>query len=335
MFGLILKRLASAIPTLFALSILVFLLVKAVPGDPALIMLGDRASPEALEDLRREMGLDQPLMVQYGIFIKKLVVEGDLGRSIRSNEPIIDILSEKFPATMELAIAAIIIAIIVGVPAGLCAAIWHGSLIDLGSMSLAVVGVSMPIFWLALVLVWFFGLELGWFPISGRLAIEYSYEPITGLVLLDSALRGEWDLFWNGVSHITLPAFALATIPMAFFARITRAAMMEVLKQDYVRTARAKGLTPFKIYFKHAFKNASVPVITVIGLQFGLLLGGAIITETVFTWPGIGSWLLEAVSSRDFPAIVGGVLTVATAFVVVNLFVDLIYRFIDPRMRMS
>lgn len=332
---LIAKRLLVAIPTLFALTIAVFLMVKAVPGDPALMVLGERANKEALETLRREMGLDRPLYVQYASFVEKLVLEGDLGRTLHSNERVSEIIRQKFPATFELAMMAMIFAIVIGIPTGLAAAIKPGTLVDFSSMSIAMVGVSMPIFWLALVLTWVFGLELGWFPISGRLSIDYFYEPVTGFVFLDSMLAKDWGMLRDALWHIVLPAVALGTIPMAFLARITRASMLEVIKQDYVRTAKAKGVAMWLVYTKHALKNAFIPILTILGLQFGLLLGGAIITETIFSWPGIGSWLLESVTSRDYPALEGGVLVVAFAFVLVNLVTDLLYRVFDPRMRVA
>lgn len=332
---LIAKRLLIAIPTLLALTLVVFLMVKAVPGDPAQILLGERASADALVTLRHEMGLDRPLLVQYGMFLEKLVLDFDLGRSITTNESITDIISHKFPATIELAIAGMLFAILIGIPTGLFAAIWPATLIDFTSMTIATVGVSMPIFWLALVLTYVFGLELGWFPMSGRLGIEFYYEPVTGFVFLDSLLALDWDMFTDGLMHIVLPAIALGTIPMAFLARITRASMLEVVKQDYVRTAKSKGLKMWMVYCKHALKNAFIPILTVLGLQFGVLLGGAIITETIFAWPGIGSWLLESVSSRDYTALIGGILVTAGAFVLVNTCVDMLYRVFDPRMRLS
>lgn len=334
MIQIVLKRILISIPTLFILTLAVFLLVKAVPGDPAQLMLGERATAESLAQVREEMGLNKPWYVQYGMFANGLL-HGDLGRSIKSNEEVLTILSYKFPATMELAVAAMIFAIILGIPAGLISSIWPGTLFDFASMSLAVTGVSTPIFWLALMLIYIFGLQLNWLPLSGRLGIESSYEPWTGLIFIDSIKTLDFDLFVDGLKHIILPAVALGTIPMAIIARMTRSAMLEVLQQDYVRTAKAKGLAFSSVFLKHALKNASIPILTILGLQFGLLLGGAIITETVFSWPGIGSWLLEAVFSRDYPALQGGVLTVATAFVVVNLVVDLLYRSLDPRMRVQ
>ena len=335
MLQLVIKRLLISLPTLIALTFAVFVLVKAVPGDPAMLMLGERASAKELAHVREELGLNRPWYVQYGRFLGDLVLHGDLGRSIKSNEQISHILANKFPATAELAIAAMIFAILIGIPTGLLSSIWPGTFLDFLSMTIAVAGVSMPIFWLALMLIWFFGLQLGWLPLSGRLGIEFSYEPWSGLLLLDSIRAGDWDMLVDALRHLLLPAIALGTIPMAIIARMTRSSMLEVLKQDYVRTARAKGLGLRAVVLKHALKNAGIPILTILGLQFGLLLGGAIITETVFSWPGIGSWLLECVSSRDFPALQGGVLLVASAFVLVNLVVDLLYRTLDPRMRIS
>jgi peptide/nickel transport system permease protein len=329
------KRLLVALPTLLALTLAVFLMVKAVPGDPAMIMLGERASAEDVAKLRHELGLDQPVFVQYGRYVGRLLLEGDFGESIATSEPVADILLQKFPATIELAIAAMVFATLIGIPIGLVAAIKPGSAVDFTSMSLATAGVSMPIFWLALVLTWVFGLELGLFPLSGRIGVDYYYEPVSGFLFLDAALAGDWAMWRDAAWHIVLPAIALGTIPMAFLARITRASMLEVLQQDYIRTAKAKGVRMWLVYFKHALKNAFIPILTVLGLQFGLLLGGAIITETIFAWPGIGKWLLESVNARDYAALEGGILVTASAFVLVNLVVDLLYRSFDPRMRIN
>lgn len=323
------------VPTLLGLTLLVFMMVKSIPGDPAQLLLGDKATPDALIEVRKQMGLDQPLPVQYGIFIKNLAA-GDLGRSAISGRSINEILFEKFPATIELSIAAMIFAVLVGVPLGYFAALRAGTWFDFASMAGAVAGVSLPVFWLGLLLVWFFGVQFDLLPISGRLAIEFvDFEGKTGFMLLDAILQGNWEVFQSAFSHLILPAITLGTIPMSFLARMTRASLMEVLNQDYVRTAFSKGLANHDVYGRHAFKNAMIPILTIAGLQFGLLLGGAMITETIFSWPGVGSWLLDALHSRDVPAIEGGVLTVACAFVVVNLFVDLLYRSLDPRVRVS
>jgi peptide/nickel transport system permease protein len=332
---LVTKRILIAIPTLLALTLAVFLIVKAIPGDPALMLLGERATPESLHQMREELGLNDPIHVQYLRFMKNMLIEGDLGRSINSSEPISEILASKFPATMELAFFAMLFAIFVGIPSGLIAAIWSGTVIDFSSMSVAILGVSMPVFWLAMVLTWVFGLELGWMPISQRVSIDYYYDPVTGFLLFDAMVAGDWGMFWDGLHHLVLPAIALGTIPMAFLARITRASMLEVINQDYVRTAKAKGVAMYVVYLKHALKNAFIPVLTVLGLQFGLLLSGAIITETVFSWPGMGSWLLESVNARDYPALEAGILLTASSFVAVNLVVDLLYRSFDPRVRVT
>jgi len=333
-FKILLRRLAIAVPTLLAMTFLVFLMLKAVPGDPALLLLGDRASKESLEEFREKMGLNQPWYVQYGKFLNSVVVEQDLGRSMVSNQPISAILKEKFPATIELAVAAMIFAALIGIPMGLAAAIRPGTFLDFSTMSVALFGVSMPIFWLGLVLIWLFGLQLEWLPISGRMD-SYDYIPVTGFLFVDALRAGSWTLISDGVRHIILPAIALGTIPMAFLARMTRSSMLEVIKADYVRTAKAKGVAEAVVILKHAFKNAAIPILTVLGLQFGALLGGAIITETVFAWPGVGSWLLESVNARDYSAVQGGILLTASAFVFVNLIVDLAYRLFDPRMRVN
>lgn len=334
MLDLILKRLAVTVPTLLALTFILFSMVKAVPGDPAQLLLGDRASAESLKAIRAELGLDKPFLVQYGIYMKKLILERDLGRSIKSEEKISEIIAAKLPATFELAVGAMIIACFVGIPIGMLASYKPGSVIDFSVMAGAVTGLSMPVFWLGLLLMLFFGLELGWFPISGRLAVDYYYEQRSGFLLFDSLFyEHDFEMFKSALSHLALPALTLATIPTAFLARMTRSSMLESLSQDYIRTAKSKGLSFAAIYGKHAFKNASLPIVTVLGLQFGTLLGGAMITETIFSWPGMGRWILESVSARDFPAIVGGVMVVASCFIFINLIVDIGYKFIDPRMR--
>lgn len=336
MIETILKRLLITIPTLLALTFILFSMIKAVPGDPAQIMLGDRASPEALEKVREELGLNKPFMVQYGLYLKKLVLEGDLGRSIKSEEKISEIISQKLPATIELAIGAMLFACLLGIPIGMIASYKPGSIFDFTAMAGAVVGVSMPVFWLGLLLMLFFGLDLGWFPISSRLSVDYYYEPVSGFLLFDSLYHeGDFDMFKDALSHLVLPSITLGTIPMAFLARMTRSSMLESLSQDYIRTAKAKGLSFLSVYVKHAFKNASIPILTVTGLQFGTLLGGAMITETIFAWPGMGRWVLDSVSARDFPAIEAGVLVIASCFILINLAVDLGYKVLDPRVRNS
>lgn len=326
------KRLLLAIPTLLFLSFFLFILIQAIPGDPAQMLLGDRGSAEALEQLRKEMGLDQPVMVQYGQYLHNILFDFNFGDSIVTGEPIADILAQKFPATLELACFAMLIASLIGIPLGLVAARFPGTIIDFTTMTTAVVGVSIPVFWLGLILMWIFGVSLGLLPLSGRLGIEFDYEPITGFLLFDTlVLQRDLPLFINGLKHILLPAWTLATIPMAFLARMTRTAMIEVLGSDYIRTGKAKGISKTQLYLKHAFKNASLPITTMFGLQFGTLMGGAVITETIFAWPGIGRWILDSVSARDITALEGGVMIAACAIVLVNTLVDVSYHLLDPR----
>lgn len=334
MFETIAKRIILTVPTLVALTFILFSMIKLVPGDPAQIMLGDKASPEALAEVRASLGLDKPFLTQYGIYMKKLVLEGDLGRSIKSDDEISSIVAEKLPATIELATLAMLIATFVGIPLGILASYKPGSVFDFSVMIGAVTGLSMPVFWLGLMLMLLFGLELSLLPISGRLSVDYYYEHVTGFLLLDSLFfEKDWDMFLDALSHLILPAVTLATIPIAFLARMTRSSMLDSLSEDYIRTAKAKGLSSGSVFIKHALKNASLPIITVLGLQFGTLLGGAMITETIFSWPGMGRWVLESVEARDFPAIVAGVLVIASCFIVINLTVDIAYRLLDPRVR--
>jgi peptide/nickel transport system permease protein len=330
----VLRRVLSLVVTVLGVSVLVFFMIHLVPGDPAEMMLGERANEQALTELRRELGLDQPVYVQYGRFVGRLV-RGDLGRALRTNEKITTEIADRFPATIELSIVAMIFAVVVGMFAGILSATRQYSLFDYGSMVMSLVGVSMPIFWLGLILMIVFSVKLGWLPLSGRLGYDVELEAITGLYLLDSVLAGNWAAFKDTLWHLILPAFTLSTIPMAIIARITRSSMLEVLRQDYVRTARAKGLPPLLVNYKHALRNALIPVITVIGLQFGILMGGAILTETIFAWPGIGLWILNAVYARDFNAVQGGTMLIATTFVTINMLVDLLYAWVNPRIKVS
>ncbi len=332
MLYFILKKLAQVIPTLLGLSVLIFLMIHMVPGDPAEMMLGERANENSLRELRHQLGLDQPLYVQYGKFMGRLV-QGDLGRALRTNEKITKEIKEHFPATLELSMVAIIIAIVLGMLAGIISATKQYSIFDYGSMLLSLVGVSMPIFWLGLVLMIIFSIKLAWLPLSGRLSYDIVLEPITNLYLVDSLLQGNWAAFKDALWHIIMPAITLSTVPMAIIARMTRSSMLEVLRQDYIRTAKAKGLAPRIIHYKHALRNALIPVVTIIGLQFSILLGGAILTETIFAWPGIGSWLLNAVYARDFNAVQGGTMLIALVFVLINVLVDITYAWINPRIK--
>jgi peptide/nickel transport system permease protein len=328
----LIKRLLQVIPTVLGISVLVFFMIHLVPGDPAEMMLGERANEKALTELRQQLGLDKPLYVQYGLFMSRLA-QGDLGRALRTNEKITTEIATHFPATLELALVAIVFAVTLGMLAGIVSATRQYSLFDYGSMVLSLIGVSMPIFWLGLVLMIIFSVNLGWLPLSGRLSYDITLEPVTNLYLIDSIIQGNWAAFKDALHHIIMPAFTLSTIPMAIIARMTRSSMLEVLRQDYIRTAKAKGLSPRAVHYKHALRNALIPIVTIIGLQFSILLGGAILTETIFAWPGIGSWLLNAVYARDFNAVQGGTMLIATLFVLINVLVDLLYAVINPRIK--
>jgi peptide/nickel transport system permease protein len=330
----VLRRLALLVPTLLGMSLLTFSLIHLVPGDPAQVMLGERATPEAIAALRSELGLDRPLYVQYGRFLAGLAT-GDLGRSLKTREKIVIEMADRFPATFELALAAIIFATLFGVTAGILAARWRRSFFDVFVMAGSLAGVSMPIFWLGLLAILLFSVKLGILPLSGRLDSAFTVPRLTGFLLVDTLLSGKIAAFFDALKHLVLPAFVLGTIPLAVIARMTRAAVLDVLTQDYVRTAWAKGLSEARVLLVHVLKNALIPTITVIGLQFGYLLGGAIITETIFAWPGVGRWLVLAVAARDFRAVQGGVLLLATVFVLVNLVVDLLYAVADPRIRLD
>jgi ABC-type dipeptide/oligopeptide/nickel transport system permease component len=330
----IIKRLLWAIPTLLGVSVLVFSMVHLAPGDPALVMLGEHANKEAVDALREQMGLNKPLLEQYFLFISN-AVQGDFGMSIISGEPVIDEFADRFPATVELSLVALTFATIVGLFAGIISAVKRYSWFDYISMSTALAGVSMPVFWLGLMLIYFFSVNLGWLPVSGRLGYEFDIDHVTGFYLIDSILMQDYEAFWNACKHLLLPAFALGTIPMAIIARMTRASMIEVMKEDYIRTAKAKGCAKSQVIMIHALKNALMPVITVIGLMLGTLFAGAILTETTFSWPGIGKWLVNAVNQRDFPIIQSTTLIIATIFVIINIIVDLLYAVVNPKVRLS
>jgi dipeptide transport system permease protein len=321
------------VPTFIGITILAFSLIRLVPGDPIELMAGERGiDPARHAMLRAEMGLDQPLLVQYAHYIER-VLQGDLGRSIVTRESVLKEFLILFPATVELGLAALTVALLIGLPAGILAAVRRGSVVDYSVMGISLTGYSMPIFWWALLLILLFSVSLGWTPVTGRIGILYFFEPVTGLMLIDSLLSGEAGAFRSAITHLILPAVALGTIPMAVIARMTRSAMLEVLNEDYVRTARAKGLSPLRVVGIHALRNALIPVITVIGLQVGHLFAGAVLTETIFAWPGVGKWLIESINRRDYPVLQGGMLLIATIIILVNLTVDLLYGLINPRIR--
>ncbi len=320
------------IPVLLGVSILVFFMVRAIPGDPAQILLGQNATPQQVQKLRTNMGLDKNPVTQYGIFLKD-AVKGDLGDSIVTGRPVTAELAARFPATLELTLFAMIVAVAVGVPVGVVAAVKQYSILDKITSVFTLTGVSMPIFWLAMILIVIFGVNLDILPFPGRLGSGTSIPQVTGLVLVDSLLAGDFEAFRDGFLHLLMPAAALGTIPMAVVMRMTRSSMLEVMGEDYVRTARAKGVIPRRVIFKHALRNAMLPTITVIGLQVGLLMGGAIITETIFSWPGIGQIAFQSVNRRDYAMIQGVVLYGAFFFVLLNLLVDILYAILDPRVR--
>jgi len=307
-------------------------MVRAIPGDPAQILLGQAATPAQIADVRDRLGLDEPLPVQYLVFLKGALT-GDLGDSIVVGQPVTTVLLERFPATLELTLAALLLAVAVGVPVGVIAAVRQYSLLDKITSVVALTGVSMPVFWLALVLVVVFTVQIDLLPFPGRVGGEVSFTSYTGLYLLDTLITLNFPAFWDVLRHLILPALALGTIPMAVITRMTRSSMLEVMNEDYVRTARAKGVVPWRVVFRHALRNAMLPTITVIGLQFGLLMGGAILTELIFGWPGVGQIAIESVNRRDYAMIQGVVLYGATFFVLVNLLVDVLYAVLDPRVR--
>jgi peptide/nickel transport system permease protein len=317
---------------LLGVSIVVFFMVRAIPGDPAQLLLGQQATQEQVQQVRQNMGLDKPVIVQYGIFLAD-ALRGDLGVSIVTGRPVTIELLARFPATLELTLFAMLVAVVVGVPVGVISAVKQYSWLDKFTSVLALTGISMPIFWLAMILIVIFFVNLGWLPFPGRLSTGYAVTSITGLVLVDSLLTFNFPAFWDGLLHLIMPAIALGTFPMAVVMRMTRSSMLEVMGEDYVRTARAKGVVPWRVIFKHALRNAMLPTVTVIGLQVGLLMGGAIITETIFSWPGVGQIAYDSVNRRDYAMIQGVVLYGAALFVLVNLLVDILYAVLDPRVR--
>lgn len=326
------RRLLMLIPVLFGMTLVVFFIIRAIPGDPAQVILGQQATKEAITALTEKLGLNNPWYIQFVDYVKGLLT-GDLGESLRSSTPISEEIWPYLAATLELSLAAMIIAIVIGVNAGIISAWFQNSWFDYIAMVVALIGISIPVFWLGLMEQWLFSLELGWLPSTGRENVRNPVEAITNLYLIDTLLNGRWDQFGEVVRHLILPSVTLATIPMAIIARITRSSMLEVMRSDYIRTARAKGMRMFWVVYKHSLKNAVIPVLTVIGLQIGLLLGGAILTETIFGWPGIGRYIYEAIGYRDYPVIQSGILIIAAIFILINLVVDLLYVAIDPRIK--
>jgi peptide/nickel transport system permease protein len=328
------RRLFLLVPILIGLSILVFLWIRALPGGPAASILGERATPEAIEQVERQYGLDRPLYVQYVKYVQSLL-RGDLGTSIASRRPVSEEIGRRFPATVELAVAAMIFALAFGVPLGFFAAKRHGTWFDQSSLVISLLGISIPVFFLGILLKYVFSVKLGLLPTVGRIDVRLDAEHPTGFYVLDAILTLNFEAFRSSIEHLILPAIALGSIPLAIIARITRASVLDVQNEDYVRTARAKGLDPRVVDRRHVLRNALLPITTVIGLQVGLLLSGAVLTETVFAWPGMGTWLVGAIEARDFPVLQGGILFLAIVFVLVNLVVDVSYGYINPRIRLS
>jgi peptide/nickel transport system permease protein len=326
------RRGLTVVPVLVGVSLLVFSFVHLIPGDPALTMLGERATPEKVTEVRARLGLDRPLWEQYALYMRK-VLHGDLGVSIVRGDPVARDLLRRFPATVELAGAAIVLATVIGVPAGILCAVRRNSLLDSLARVSALAGVSMPIFWLGLVLAWIFGVQLGLLPTGFRLDSETALRPVTNFVIVDALLQRQWRALGDALRHLVLPAVALATIPLAVITRMTRASLLEELTRDYIRTARAKGLSQLAVVVRHGLRNALLPVLTVIGLQTGRLLAGAILTETIFSWPGIGLWVYDAIESRDYAIVQGATLFIAVIVVAVNVVTDLLYAVADPRIK--
>ena len=335
MLRFVLHRLLLIVPTFIGITIVAFGLVRVLAGDPVALLAGERVmSPERHAQLSEQLGFNRPIWEQYLDYVLS-ALSGDFGVSIKTKTDVLDQFLTLFPATLELAFCAMLFAIVVGIPAGIFAAIKRGSWFDQIAMGSALVGYSMPIFWWGLLLIILFSGILGWTPVSGRIALSFFFKPVTGFMTIDSLIYGNWNAFVSALRHLILPSVVLGTIPLAIIARQTRSAMLEVLGEDYVRTARAKGLSPRRVIGLHALRNALIPVITTIGLQIGLLMGGAILTETIFSWPGVGKWMVDAIGRRDYAVVQGGLLIIAIIVMVVNLIVDLLYAFINPRIRVA
>ncbi|MEN0107909.1 MAG: ABC transporter permease subunit [Pseudomonas sp.] len=333
MFTFIARRLGLLIPTFFGITLLTFSLIRLIPGDPVEVMMGERrVDPQMHAEALERLGLNKPLYEQYLNYIGDLA-QGNLGESLRTRESVWHEFLTLFPATLELSLAALLFAGTLGLLAGVIAALKRGSLFDHGVMGVSLAGYSMPIFWWGLLLIMFFSVGLGWTPVSGRIDLLYDIEPKTGFMLIDTLLSDEEGAFVDALRHLILPAIVLGTIPLAVIARMTRSAMLEVLREDYVRTARAKGLSPARVIFVHGLRNAMIPVLTVFGLQIGALLAGAVLTETIFSWPGIGKWLIESIGARDYPVVQNGILLIACLVILVNFVVDILYGLANPRIR--
>ena len=334
MLRFVVRRLLLLVPILLGLSILVFGWIRALPGGPAEALLGERATAASIAQIEKQYGLDKPIYVQYGSYLKT-VATGDLGSSIRTRQPVVEEIKRRFPATVELAFAAGLFSIIFGIPLGFFAAKRYGGFLDHASLVGSLLGISIPVFFLGIVLKYIFSVKLGLLPTVGRISVLIDLETPTNFYILDSIIALNGEALWDVLKHLLLPAIALGSIPLAIIARITRAAVLDVQNEDYVRTARAKGVSPGIVDRRHVLRNALLPITTIIGLQVGLLLSGAVLTETVFAFPGMGTLLVDAIDNRDFPVLQGGILFLAVIFVFVNLLVDLSYAVINPRIRLG
>ncbi|MBF0241652.1 MAG: ABC transporter permease subunit [Desulfamplus sp.] len=327
------KRFMQIFPAFIGITLLTFSLVHLIPGDPVELLAGERGiDPERHAQMKVAFGLDKPLPIQYLNYITN-VFKGDLGKSFVTKKPVLKEFMTLFPATLELSLCAMIFAVLVGLPVGVIAGVKRGTVFDHSVMAVSLTGYSMPIFWWGLLLILFFSVHLGWTPVSGRLSPLFWIDTDTGFMLIDALKSNEAGAFKSALSHLILPSIVLGTIPLAVIARMTRSSMLEVLKEDYVRTARAKGLSPARVILVHALRNALIPVITVIGLQIGVLLAGAILTETIFAWPGVGKWIVESINRRDYPVVQGGILIISSLIIFVNLLVDMLYGVINPCIR--
>ena len=333
MLRFVVSRLLMVVPTFVGVTLAAFAFIRLIPGDPIELLVGERGiDPARHARLLHEMGFDRPLWEQYFGFLSE-ILNGNLGKSFVTKQPVLEEFLTLFPATIELSVCALTVALLIGLPAGIFAAVRRGSAFDHSVMAASLTGFSMPIYWSGLMMIILFSGILHWTPVSGRISALFWVDPVTGFLLIDSLLSDEEGTFVSAVRHLILPSLVLATIPLAVIARQTRSAMLEVLNEDYVRTARAKGLSPFRVIGLHALRNALIPVVTVIGLQVGTLLAGAILTETIFAWPGVGKWLVDSIFRRDYPSVQSGLLLIASMVMVVNLVVDLLYGLINPRIR--
>jgi dipeptide transport system permease protein len=333
MFRFVLTKLGLLIPTFIGVTIVAFSFIRMLPGDPIELMAGERGvTPERHAELMTLMGFDRPIWEQYIEFVSKML-QGDLGNSLVTKQPVVEEFFTLFPATVELSICAMFLAVMIGLPAGIIAAVKRGSFFDHTLMGISLAGYSMPIFWWGLLAIMLFSTTLGWTPVSGRISFMFFFDEVTGFMVIDAWLSGQEGALKSALSHLILPTIILGTIPMAVIARQTRSAMLEVLSDDYVRTAKAKGLSPIRIIGLHALRNALITVVTVIGLQVGVVLAGAVLTESIFSWPGVGKWMIDSISRRDYQSVQGGLVLIAAIVMTVNLLVDFLYGLINPRIR--